>query len=709
MTRAAPDAASVSPRAEVAAPPSVKRAPARLLSHVLMHVLPATILVLIGISIAEAVLIRRTFEAEVHQRLRQQATQVAAAISVKVQALVAAAAAVAENDLVVNGLIDFEERLQYIPVYFQRLQLPGPSGILVSLTDYRGRTLASNAPAPSYQAEPWVPRVMTGERLTRIDRDGMLLALPVTISGRPEGIVVVELDRQTLAELLAVPVLVGAMAIKAPDGSVVFSSDPDFLPPSADGLVASQWVAVETRVPFIPELQFIAAELRREAFASVTQMYQLTGVAVVFAIVAVTLGIVATAWLTAKPIARFADDIGRISGVEGLSHRARPSGFAELHSLALSFNIMLERLERTTTSRDYVDSILNSISEMILVTGEGGRIRSCNRAFRRMMGGEPDAFVGRPIADILADGQAGLRRLVRGETAAVEGTLITAAGRPLPVQISATRMTGDGADGADRIFVLMNMTERKEAERLLRQRAEELARSNAELQQFASVASHDLQEPLRKVQAFSERLHGKYHQELDEQGRDYLARIAAATGRMQTLIVDLLAFSQVGRGELRAVPVDLAEIVRSVVSDLEVRIQETGGRVEVQTLPTISADPLQMRQLFQNLIGNGLKYRREGVPPVVRVTATRPRDGAGCVIEVSDNGIGFEQEYAERIFGIFQRLHGRSAYEGTGVGLAICRKICERHGGRIAALGRPGGGATFTVTLPGGDPVRKVA
>ncbi len=688
--------------------------PATLLSHVLMHVLPATILVLLGISIAQSYLVRRTFEDEVQQRLNQQATQVAAAISVKTEALIVAAVAVAENDLVANGLIDFEERLNYLPVYFRHLRLPGPSGTLVSLTDYRGRTLASNAPARSYEAEPWIDGVMTGQRLTQIDRNGMILAFPVLISGHAEGIIVVELEPDTLSQLLSVPILVGAMAVKSSDGAVLFSSDDSFVPrrstanPGYD-TVGSQWVGVETRVPFIPELQFVAGELRSDAFRSVSHLYQLTALAVVLSVVAVALGIVVTAWLTAKPIARFAEDIGQIGGASAFTHRARLWGFAELQSLALSFNTMLDRLEKTTTSRDYVDSILNSISEILLVTGPGGRIRRCNRAAVQIMGCQQEALIDRPIASILTDQNDGLQRLVRGEVTSIEGTLTTDIGGSLPVQISASRMMGGGLSREDRIFVLMDITERKEAERLLRRRAQELARSNSELQQFASVASHDLQEPLRKVQAFSERLRTKYSDQLDEQGQDYLARVAAATSRMQSLIVDLLAFSQVGRGELKSVPVDLGEVVRGVISDLEVRIQETGATIDVQDLPTVRADTLQMRQLFQNLIGNGLKYSREGVPPLVRISAMQSPDLGSCSIEVADNGIGFEQDYAERIFGIFQRLHGRSAYEGTGIGLAICRKICERHGGTIAARGKQGGGATFTVTLPGGDSVRKVA
>jgi light-regulated signal transduction histidine kinase (bacteriophytochrome) len=224
-----------------------------------------------------------------------------------------------------------------------------------------------------------------------------------------------------------------------------------------------------------------------------------------------------------------------------------------------------------------------------------------------------------------------------------------------------------------------------------------LARSNAELEQFAYVASHDLQEPLRKIQAFGDRLKSKYGEALGERGGEYLQRMQNAAKRMQTLINDLLVFSRVTTKGQPFIPVDLAQVAREVVSDLDVCIERVGGHVELGDLPNTHADPLQMRQLLQNLISNGLKFHKEGTP-TVKVYG-QLLDGM-CRLTVEDNGIGFDEKYLDRIFTIFQRLHGRSEYEGTGVGLAICRKIVERHGGTIAAKSAPGQGATFIVTLP---------
>jgi two-component system sensor kinase FixL len=283
-------------------------------------------------------------------------------------------------------------------------------------------------------------------------------------------------------------------------------------------------------------------------------------------------------------------------------------------------------------------------------------------------------------------------------------------GREFPMDLGINEMRLDGQI----MFVgsCRDISEIVKANAALKRHAEELARSNAELEQFAYVASHDLQEPLRKVQAFGDRMMSNYSTVLDERGLDYINRMRDAASRMQALVEDLLEFSRIASKGQPFVPVDLAQVAREVASDLEIRIQETKTLLEIADLPTIRADPLQMRQLFQNLIANAVKYRRQNTSHAVQLKADIEEDWGSfhngspaqiCQILVKDNGIGFEEKYADRIFGIFQRLHGRSEFEGTGVGLAICRKICERHGGNITAEGRPGDGATFIVTLPVND------
>ena len=228
--------------------------------------------------------------------------------------------------------------------------------------------------------------------------------------------------------------------------------------------------------------------------------------------------------------------------------------------------------------------------------------------------------------------------------------------------------------------------------------AAELSRSNAELEQFASIASHDLQEPLRKVQTFAAQLNATESDRLSEQGQDFLRRMSDAAGRMRALIDDLLMFSRVSTKARPFAAVDLSETVAYVLADLEIAVQESGARLTIDPLPTVEAEPMQMRQLLQNLLGNALKFRRDGVTPEITVRAT-VADGI-AELTISDNGLGFDAQFATRIFRAFERLHGTSAYPGTGIGLALCRKIVERHHGTITADGRENEGATFTVRLP---------
>ena len=277
------------------------------------------------------------------------------------------------------------------------------------------------------------------------------------------------------------------------------------------------------------------------------------------------------------------------------------------------------------------------------------------------------------------------------------------------VEIESVPITWENQSAT--LITLHDVTKRKEAERTVAHQAEKLARSNSELEQFTSIASHDLQEPLRKVQAFSTFLGKAWAEGRTDQAQEYLQRIQRSVGQMQILIRDLLDFCSIGKQDSAREPVDLADLVLQVAEDFEVKLGETGGQIIIEPLPIIKANPGEIRQLFQNLIGNALKFQTPGVPPLVKITARpmkkehhleRTTDTVQSLwhISIEDNGIGFDEEYQERIFVMFQRLHGHAQYEGTGVGLAICRKVVERLGGCIDAKGQQGEGATFTITLP---------
>ncbi len=235
------------------------------------------------------------------------------------------------------------------------------------------------------------------------------------------------------------------------------------------------------------------------------------------------------------------------------------------------------------------------------------------------------------------------------------------------------------------------------AERKLRQQTAELTRSNEELEQFAYVASHDLQEPIRKIVGFSQLFEKKFAGQIDATSKEYIGFVVDGAKRMQALIQDLLQFSRVGRSELKLEPCDLNEVVKEAIDNLQATIEENKAKIIWSGLPTLSVHRIQMVQLFQNLIGNGVKYRREADPEIHIGADLKDRTWE---FSVKDNGIGIESEFYDRLFVIFQRLHPKNKYSGTGIGLAVCKKIVQRHGGQIWVESIPGKGSIFKFTLP---------
>ncbi len=359
-----------------------------------------------------------------------------------------------------------------------------------------------------------------------------------------------------------------------------------------------------------------------------------------------------------------------------------------------------------------LEGIVQLASEGIISIDEEQRIHLFNAGAEEIFGYTAEEVLGRPLEQLIptryraqheaehlphfARAHATARRM--GERREVYG--LRKNGEEFPAEVSISKVDVEGR----RMYnaVVRDVTERKRYEAALRERGEALARSNAELEQFAYVASHDLQEPLRMVASYTQLLARRYEGQLDEKADKYIHFAVDGAQRMQGLINDLLALSRVGTQGKPFVAVDVRVVVDRVLRVLGRALEESGGEVVVGPLPTVTGDAGQLEQLFQNLIANALKFRRPGVAPRVEVRAER-RDGATggeWLFTVRDNGIGFEQQFAEQIFVVFQRLHSRAEYPGTGVGLAIVKKIVERHGGRIRAEGAPDQGAAFHFTLP---------
>jgi PAS domain S-box-containing protein len=453
---------------------------------------------------------------------------------------------------------------------------------------------------------------------------------------------------------------------------------------------------------------------------ALTGLYQRTRAALGIDLLAVVLfGIIAfvAGKRAAVPIVLLAKTAERI-GNGDFQARLKRNSDDELGQLVSAFNIMSENLTTTfdrlktemarrqqaeetlRESEDILLAFLDGIQESAFLSDPDGILLQCNTAFAQRLGVTRNRLLGQNLYDHLPQNIAEQRRhridaiMQSGDPVWCEeqwGDHILDK-RLYPIRDRDGRITRIAGIGFD-------ITKRKRDEERLTQLAAELERSNSELEQFASIASHDMQEPLRKVVAFGDRLHAHLATKLDETGADYLTRMQGAARRMQHLIEDLLQYSRITTRAHPLKPVKLASILGDITSDLETRIEQLGAQVTFGEMPTVMGDTTQLEQLFLNLIGNALKYHKQDIPPRVEIAAEF-LDNNRVSIHVSDNGIGFKEQYLERIFQPFQRLHARNEYEGTGIGLALCDKIARRHGGTVTATSKLGEGSVFSVTLP---------
>jgi PAS domain S-box-containing protein len=373
---------------------------------------------------------------------------------------------------------------------------------------------------------------------------------------------------------------------------------------------------------------------------------------------------------------------------------------------------MLQQAAQLTNSlfeqKELLEVTLSSIGDGVIAIDVEGRVTFFNRVAQLLTACRPEDTLGRPVDEILR-----LERSIDGARAENPG-LIAIRERRVVDPASGTVLVGhDGkrtyvdANGAPTfdsqgrlvgsVLVLHDVTERERAQRKLRQRTEELARSNRDLEQFAYVASHDLQEPLRAVAGPLQLLQRRYEGKIDARADEFIGHAVDGATRMQTLIDDLLSYSRVGRLEDPKQTVQVGEVLELALKNLAVIIQETGAQITHDALPTVQGIPSQLALLFQNLISNAVKFRKKDRP--VRIHIGAQRHGDEWRISVADNGIGIAEQYFERIFVIFQRLHTRRDYPGTGLGLALCKRIVEHHGGKIWLESKPDEGTTFFFTL----------
>jgi PAS domain S-box-containing protein len=384
----------------------------------------------------------------------------------------------------------------------------------------------------------------------------------------------------------------------------------------------------------------------------------------------------------------------------------RRAGEPEYYGIVSTISDITERRRAEAALRESEERFRHTFElagSGIAHVGMDGRLLRVNPRLGEILGYAPAELVGLSVKDVSHPED---RDITNAERDRMHAGLIPSFGvqkryrhrdgRDVWVDLTVTMVRDADGRGQYDIAIFDDITERKQAEYALHHAHEELKRSNAELAQFAYVASHDLQEPLRMVSSYTQLLARRYGDRLDADAQEFMAYVVDGAARMKQLIEDLLAYSRIGTRarEFRQVAVDVP--LRRAINNLRAAIEEASATVSYDALPVLVADDMQLAQLFQNLIGNALKFRSASVP---RIHVCAAESDSEWIFAVRDNGIGIEPQYFERIFMVFQRLHGKEAFPGTGIGLAICKKVVERHDGRIWVESKPGEGATFHFTL----------
>ncbi|MCX6925467.1 MAG: ATP-binding protein, partial [Verrucomicrobia bacterium] len=368
--------------------------------------------------------------------------------------------------------------------------------------------------------------------------------------------------------------------------------------------------------------------------------------------------------------------------------------------------LVQQRTRQLEAANARLDGIISSAMDAVISIDSKQRVVLFNEAAVKVFGMSASEALGQPLERFIPEqfrathahhvsqfGQTGATSRAMGRLATLSG--LRANGQPFPIEASISKI--EIQEEKQFTVVLRDITERKKAEEALQQATKELERSNADLQQFASVASHDLQEPIRAVAGYVKLLQLRVPDKLDAKAIEYITGAVDGAARMEKLISDLLTFSRIGTRDSDFGPADLNLVVSDALDNLRASINAARAKVTTDDLPTLPVNASQMTRLFQNLIGNALKFRGERLPEIH--VGVQKQNGR-CIISVRDNGIGIGPQHFDRIFQIFQRLHTRKSYPGTGIGLAVCKRIVERHGGTIWVESQPGEGSTFHLSLP---------
>lgn len=690
--------------------------PVPMLRMILRRVLPPAIVMLLTSWYIAALLVDKTVRQDVHDRLTTEVIYATTAVSQRLQTLIDAARTLARHPFVLQEIrAEAMYQADDLTRVVQSLPVPGVSERHVTLMDRAGKPLLSTRQAaPSSPGAAWLMEVLdTGRERFDFSPDGLQIALPIAEEGWPQGLLLVTYDTTQLDALLKQTFGVGTHFLLDQNGRVLYSSHPtaarrgDVDP----HLHMHKWIYVREPVPKFRPLSVMTAVPMESVLDTSHQLGRSLLTGMFLNLIVLTVGVGVTTHLVLRPLSHFIRRMQNIQRREDLAYRLSPTGPAEFYQLAHSFNTMMEELQKTTVSRDYVDNILQSMMDMLIVVAPDGSIRTVNAATCRVLGYAAHELVGQPFGSIFAEDNVEPSTVywfdalyTHGAVHNLEKIYLAKDGQMISILLTGALMRDALGAVQGIVYVAQDITERKRAEeelRLAKETAEQGSRAKSE---FLAKMSHELRTPLNSVIGFANILLKNQGKTLSEREISYAQRIQTNGIHLLHLINDVLDLSKIeaGRMTLERVSIDLQELVRAVIEQCEGQLRDRPVTLHVN-IPAVVApletDAGKLKQVLINLIGNALKFTERGRVTVrVRI---EPETYHPTSIDVIDTGIGIPTERLAAIFEVFQQADNSTTrkYGGTGLGLAISRSLCQLMGYRLAVSSAVGIGSTFSILL----------
>ena len=661
--------------------------------YLLLRVLPLAVGILGGGGYMLAEYVERWSRNDVEHHLDEQAEFATKIISQRIDNITEQARNLARNDLLVNGLIDQETRHSYLPTFFESLRLTGPGVPRIRLMDYRGREIAGvTSPAHvGVNFVEWQDAVSNGQEFASVSLEGLLVALPVVYNGLTEGALVIDFGLEDFHALFDPGALTLVTALVDDQNRTLRSSDADFAEfgMRAPKLESPDWVQRRYDIPGIKGIKLITAERVGDAFATSRQVRNFVIVTVLVSLLAVVGMILLTAFLGTREINKLQAAIKGVTGVADFEHRIEVNGPAELRALGDNFNIMVETLQRTTTSKDSVNAIIESLNEILVVTSNFGEIETFNpaaEAFFKRRGLENPTNVAEVVRGGVESADAEIATLMRLTVATGSLECLYELDDHSSLMIEWSKSVLRNADGGPGglIVVGKDISERHRLDKLKTE--------------FISAVSHELRTPLTAIKGSLDLVINGAVGVLPEKASDLL-KLAQRNGeRLLKLVGDLLDIQKIEADGL-ALTVEKLELVGFVENSLQINsAYATSKGVSFRFEPELAdifvdADAQRLNQVLANVLSNAAKFSPKGSAIVIRVE----RDGNDAVIAVADEGPGISADFHERLFDKFTQADGSDnrSFEGTGLGLAISKNLVERMGGNISFDTEVGVGTTF--------------